>query len=196
VYLVLIYFSFIITHYASTPVFLSTGGLTSHTCIFGHGGVCSGTTGKQVFWKGQRTCFFQTSEGLAASISTEPFRPSEAGFSDQITSDRVQTSFRYVQYREITPVNSLPAWEICILSKTLWVLDLAEPITDIHYDSCDSIDSVKRPAVLLLVSLITSTPYHPESGDHSEIAYKAILTILRAKQLEHGGSSLPAIPLA
>jgi len=37
---------------------------------------------------------FQTSEGLAASISTEPFRPSEGGFSDQITSDRVQTSLR------------------------------------------------------------------------------------------------------
>jgi len=32
---------------------------------------------------------FQTSEGLAASISTEPFHPSEGGFSDQITSDRV-----------------------------------------------------------------------------------------------------------
>jgi len=37
---------------------------------------------------------FQTFEGLAASISTEPFRPSEAGFSDQITSDRVQTRLR------------------------------------------------------------------------------------------------------
>jgi len=61
---------------------------------------------------------FQTPEGLAASISTEPFRPSGEGFSDQITSDRVQTSLRYLQYREITPVNSLPAWEICMLSKT------------------------------------------------------------------------------
>ena len=29
---------------------------------------------------------FQTSEGLAASISTEPFRASEGGFSDEITS--------------------------------------------------------------------------------------------------------------
>jgi len=37
---------------------------------------------------------FQTSEGLVVSISTEPFRPSEGGFSDQITSDRVQTSLR------------------------------------------------------------------------------------------------------
>ena len=37
---------------------------------------------------------FQTPEGLAASISTEPFRPSGGGFSDQITSDRVQTSLR------------------------------------------------------------------------------------------------------
>jgi len=35
---------------------------------------------------------FQTPEGLAASISTEPFRPSEGGFLDQITSDRVQKS--------------------------------------------------------------------------------------------------------
>jgi len=37
---------------------------------------------------------FQTSEGLAASISTEPFHPSAGGFSDQNTSDRVQTSLR------------------------------------------------------------------------------------------------------
>jgi len=37
---------------------------------------------------------FQTLEGLAASISTEPFLPSGGGFSDQITSDRVQTSLR------------------------------------------------------------------------------------------------------
>jgi len=37
---------------------------------------------------------FQTPEGLAASISTEPIRPSGGGFSDQITSDRVQTSLR------------------------------------------------------------------------------------------------------
>jgi len=42
-----------------------------------------------------------------------------------------------------------------MLSKTLRVLDLAEPITDIHHHSCDSIDSVKRPAVLLLASPIT-----------------------------------------
>jgi len=45
----------------------------------------SGNARKQVFL---------TSEGLAVSISTEPFRPSEGGFSDQITSNRVQTSLR------------------------------------------------------------------------------------------------------
>jgi len=37
---------------------------------------------------------FQTPEGLAANINTEPFRPSGGGLSDQITSDRVQTSLR------------------------------------------------------------------------------------------------------
>jgi len=79
------YFSFIMMHYASTPVFLCPGGLTFHTCIYGHGEVLSGMARKQVF---------QTPEGLAASISTEPFRPSGGGFSDQITSDRVRTSFR------------------------------------------------------------------------------------------------------
>jgi len=72
-------------HYASTPVFLSTGGLTSHTCMYGHGGVLSGKARKPVF---------KTPEGLTASISTEPFRPSGGGFPDQITSDRVQTSLR------------------------------------------------------------------------------------------------------
>jgi len=44
-------------HYASTPVFLITGGLTFQTCIYGHGGVLSGTARKQVFWKGQKTGF-------------------------------------------------------------------------------------------------------------------------------------------
>ena len=71
---------FIVIHYASTPVFLSTGGLTSHTCIYGDGGVLSGKARKQVF---------QTPDGLTASISTEPIRPSGGGFLDQITSDRV-----------------------------------------------------------------------------------------------------------
>jgi len=33
----------------------------------------------------------QSSESLVASISTKPFRNSRGGFSDQITSDRVQT---------------------------------------------------------------------------------------------------------
>jgi len=72
-------------HYAFIPVFLSTGGLTSHTCIYGHGGVLSGTARKEVF---------QTLEGLAASISSEPFRPSGGGFPDQITSDKVQTTLK------------------------------------------------------------------------------------------------------
>jgi len=36
----------------------------------------------------------QNTEGLAASINTKPFRPSEGGFSDQITSERVLTSLR------------------------------------------------------------------------------------------------------
>jgi len=51
------YFCFIVMHYASTPVFMSTGGLTSHTCIYGNGGVLSGMARKQVFWKGQKTGF-------------------------------------------------------------------------------------------------------------------------------------------
>jgi len=51
------YFSFIMMHYASTPVFLSTGGLTSHTRIYGHGGVLSGTAREQVFLEGQKTDF-------------------------------------------------------------------------------------------------------------------------------------------
>jgi len=51
------YFSFIVMHYGSTPIFLSTGGLTSHTCIYGHREVLSGTARKQVFWKGQKTGF-------------------------------------------------------------------------------------------------------------------------------------------
>jgi len=42
-----------------------------------------------------------------------------------------------------------------MLLKFLWVLDLAEPITDIHYHSGNSIDSVKWPVVLLLASSIT-----------------------------------------
>jgi len=79
------YVSFIMMHYASPPVFLSTGGLTSDTSIYGHGELLSGTAKKQVF---------QTPEVLAPSISTKPFRPSGGGFSDQITSDRVQTSLR------------------------------------------------------------------------------------------------------
>jgi len=47
------YIFFIIMPYVSTTVFLSTGGLISHTCIYGNGGVLSGTARKQVFWKGQ-----------------------------------------------------------------------------------------------------------------------------------------------
>jgi len=71
--------------YASTPVFLSIGVLTSNNCIHGHGEVLSERVRKQVF---------QTPEALAASTSIETFHPSGGGFSDQITSDRVQTSLR------------------------------------------------------------------------------------------------------
>jgi len=39
-----------------------------------------------------RKQLFQTPEGLAANITTESFCPSGGGFSDPITSDRVQTS--------------------------------------------------------------------------------------------------------
>jgi len=42
-----------------------------------------------------------------------------------------------------------------MLSKTLLVLDLVEPVTDIHYHSGDSIDPVKQLPVLLLASPIT-----------------------------------------
>jgi len=44
-------------YYTSTPVFLSTRGLTSQTAIYGHGGVLSGTAGKQVLWEGPKTGF-------------------------------------------------------------------------------------------------------------------------------------------
>jgi len=44
-------------HYASTTVFLSTRGLTSHTCIYSPGGVLSGMARKQVFWKSEKTGF-------------------------------------------------------------------------------------------------------------------------------------------
>jgi len=56
-YPVLMNFSFIVMHYACIPLFLSTGGLTSHTCNYGHVEVLSGMTTKQVFWKGQKTGF-------------------------------------------------------------------------------------------------------------------------------------------
>jgi len=45
------------------------------------------------------------------------------------------------------------------------------------------------------ISQSFSTLYYRESDGQSEIANKHILTILRAKQLEHGGSWLSAIPL-
>jgi len=41
-----------------------------------------------------RKQIFQTSEGLLASISTKPFRPSGGGFSDEITSGRAQKRLR------------------------------------------------------------------------------------------------------
>jgi len=46
------------------------------------------------FSRKARKQVIQAPEGLAASISTEPFRPSGGGFSDQITLNRVQTSLR------------------------------------------------------------------------------------------------------
>jgi len=79
------YISFIMMHYAPTHVFLSTGGLTYHTCIYGHGAVLSGKARKQVF---------HTSKGLVARISTEPIRPSGSGFLNQITVATVLTSIK------------------------------------------------------------------------------------------------------
>jgi len=80
-------------HNVCTSVFLSIGALTFHTYISGNrecflellGGRFSGKAQKEVF---------QTSLGLAASISTEPVHPSGGGFSDQIPSDKVYTSPR------------------------------------------------------------------------------------------------------
>jgi len=46
------------------------------------------------FSRKTRKQVFQTAEGLVAIISTEWFCPSGGVFSDQITSDRVQTSLR------------------------------------------------------------------------------------------------------
>jgi len=46
VYPVLMYFSFIVMHYASTPVILKAGGLASHTYIYDHGEVLSGMARK------------------------------------------------------------------------------------------------------------------------------------------------------
>jgi len=53
----LLHFSFSVIHYASTPIFLSTGGLASHTCIYGHGGVLSGMAREQIFGKGKKIGF-------------------------------------------------------------------------------------------------------------------------------------------
>jgi len=44
-------------HYGCTPVFLNSRGLISYICIYGHGGVLSGTARMEVFWKGQKTGF-------------------------------------------------------------------------------------------------------------------------------------------
>jgi len=76
-------FSYIVMQYTSTPVFLNTGGLRFYTCIYSQRGVLSGKARKQVL---------QTTEGLAASISTEQFRSCEVGFSNQITLKKVQAS--------------------------------------------------------------------------------------------------------
>jgi len=87
------YFTFIVMYYTFTPVFLSTGGLTSPPVLMVME-ECFLERPESRFSGKARKQIFQTSEGLAASISTEPFRPFGRGFSDQITSDRVQTSLR------------------------------------------------------------------------------------------------------
>jgi len=87
------YVSFIIMLHTSIPVFWSTGGLLPRPVLM---------VMEQCFLERPESRFsgkvtkqvFQTPEGLAASISTEPFRSSGGGFSDQITSERVQTSLR------------------------------------------------------------------------------------------------------
>jgi len=45
------------------------------------------------------------------------------------------------------------------------------------------------------ISQSFSSSYHSESDNQSKIANKAILTILKAKQLEYGGNWHPVIPL-
>jgi len=104
------YFFYIIMRYTSIPVFLSTGALISHTYIYDHSRVLSRTARKQVI---------QTLEALVPSMSIELFRSFDAGFSYLITSNKVPISLRQLQYREITLINSLAAWKICMLSKTL-----------------------------------------------------------------------------
>jgi len=53
------YFSLFMMHYAFTPVFLSTGVLTSHTYIYGHGGGLSGTARKAGFIERPENKFFR-----------------------------------------------------------------------------------------------------------------------------------------
>ena len=77
-----------------------------------------------------------------------------------------------------------------MLSKTLWVLDLAEPITDIHYHSCESIDSVTRPAVLLLASPITGNPSTSSTGLFSSPTHAPRLLCLEHLSLDY----IPAPP--
>ena len=69
-----------------------------------------------------------------------------------------------------------------MLSKTLWVLDLVEPITDTHYHSSDSIDSVKRPVVLLLESPIT--PGQFQLGENEEAFLSRHDMVVKVLQLE------------
>jgi len=74
-----------------------------------------------------------------------------------------------------------------MLSKTLGVLDLAETLSDIHYYSGCSIDSIKGPAVLLLVSPITlaymgycrNAPYTNESVNRLPLLYEPYINALR-----------------
>jgi len=118
-----------------------------------------------------------------------------------------------------TKVHYSDVWTIvCRLTKYTLVLSLPDGYTadtlvsicmchvyphfgyplDIVIDNNTLFHSMVRSGFYKLnsISQLFSTLYYPESEGQSEIANKAILNNLRAKQLEHGGSWLPAIPLA
>jgi len=150
-------------HYVFTPVFVSTGGLTSNSCIYGHGGVLSGMARKQVFWKGQKAGFLERPENSIYRLQKAWRLVQVLSLSALLEEDSqirsLQAEFRQAldsfNTERLNLLILFPFGKSVMLSKTLWVLDLAEPITDIYYHSGDSIDSFKRPAVLLLASPIT-----------------------------------------